>query len=82
MSIGLILRTSPMRIPPRAINSSMMRLRGLVVLKMISPISSFLMVGHGGHLLSLNIFLKMGVSHGFWMLITMEFLICTSIAWN
>ena len=32
------------------------------------------MIGHGGDLLSVNIFLKMGVSHGFWMLISMEFL--------
>ena len=41
---------------------------------MISSISSFSMIGHGGDLLSLNIFLKMGVPHGFWMLISMEFL--------
>jgi hypothetical protein len=33
----------------------MMRLRGLVVLKMISSISSFSKIGHGGGLRSLNL---------------------------
>ena len=32
------------------------------------------MIGHGGGLRSLNIFLKMGVSHGFLMLGSMEFM--------
>ena len=72
--MGLILRTLSTRILLRAINSSMMRLRGLTVLNMISSITSFSMIGHGGGLRSLNIFLKMGVSHGFLMLGSMEFL--------
>jgi hypothetical protein len=65
--MGLILSTSPIRIPPLAISSSMMRLRGLDVLKMISSIESFSMIFHCPGRLALNIFLKMGVSQGFWI---------------
>jgi hypothetical protein len=43
-------------------------------LKIISLITSFSMIGHGGGLRSLNIFFKMGVSHGFLMLGSMEFM--------
>ena len=73
-SMGLIFSTSPIRIPPRAINSSIMRLRGVTVLKIISSTTSFSMIGQGGGLRSLNIFLKMSVSHGFLMLGSMEFM--------
>jgi len=40
-STGLIFSTSPMRIPPLAMSSNMMRFRGLAVLKIISSIESF-----------------------------------------
>jgi hypothetical protein len=66
-STDLIFSTSPLHIPPLAISSSMIRLRGLDVLKMISSIESFPMILHCSGRLALNIFLKMGVSQGFWI---------------
>jgi hypothetical protein len=45
----------------------MMRLRGLDVLKIISSIESFSMIFHCSGRLALNIFLRIGVSQGFWI---------------
>jgi hypothetical protein len=57
--------TSPMRIPPRAINSRINRLRTLVVRKMISSMVSFSMIFHLKGTLSRYSLRIMGLSHGF-----------------
>ena len=51
--------------PPRAINSSINRLRALVVRKMISSMVSFSMIFHLKGTLSRYSFRIMGLSHGF-----------------
>jgi hypothetical protein len=74
ISIGLIFRTSPTLIPPRAISSSMIRFLGFMVRKMISSTRSFSTIFHcwGGR--SRNIFRSIAVSQGFWILASTEFL--------
>ena len=62
---GVIFKTSPILIPPRAISSSIRRFLGFTVLKMISSTTSFSKISQGIGFVSLNIFLKIGVSQGF-----------------
>jgi hypothetical protein len=64
MPLGVNFNTSPILIPPRAINSRMSRFLGLMVRKMISSTISFSRMvqrmGPGGR----YSFFSMGVSHG------------------
>lgn len=58
------LSTSPIRIPPLAISSSVSRFLGLSVLKMISSTTSFSRIVHCLPLASLKVLLRIGESHG------------------
>ena len=64
MSVGVNFKTSPILIPPRAINSRISRFLGLMVRKMISSTTSFSRMVHrmgpGGR----YSFFSMGEAHG------------------
>ena len=75
MSLGVNFNTSPILIPPRAINSSIKRLRIIVVRKMISSIVSFSIKSQYGGVGARNNCLSIGESHGFLKSETRLFLI-------
>jgi hypothetical protein len=63
-SFFLSFNTSPIRIPPRAINSRINRSRALAVRQIISSITSFSMISHFIVTLCLNSFRIIGTSQG------------------
>jgi len=68
MSQNLSFNTSPIRIPPRAINSRINWLRILIVLKIISSTVSFSRIVQLMDTFGRNSFRRIGKSQGFWKL--------------
>ena len=64
ISLGTIFNTSPIRIAPRAMSSSIKRFLGCAVRKMISSTVSFSSISNWGFILGRNSFRSIGESHG------------------